>query len=211
MAGKRFAFPGHFPLRIPQCARKGAILCTHMILEKLGQFVDPNVVVSHFHLREGERVADFGAGTGFYLPPLSAAVGGTGRVYACEIQKSLVEKLAQTAREKHLTNVEPLWCDLEAVGGTKLADGMLDAALLANTFFQLEEKEMALREIMRVVRSGGKVFIIDWTDSFGGMGPQPQYVVTAERTKEYFKNAGFSFEREFPTGDHHYGLVMRRV
>ena len=59
----------------------------------LKRFVDPNTVVSHFHIREGDVIADFGAGSGFYIEILARKVGTSGKVYACEIQKELVEKI----------------------------------------------------------------------------------------------------------------------
>ena len=102
MAGKCEAFPGHFPLPQHQFSRD-ARYTVHIMMSGIGgQFIDPSTVVTHFHLREGDRVADFGAGSGSYLPALSRAVGATGRVYACEIQKVLVEKLGGLIREKHL-------------------------------------------------------------------------------------------------------------
>ena len=64
-------------------------------------FVTPEIVVSHFHIREGDVVADFGAGSGYYTPELSRRVGN-GRVYACEIQKALVEKVGALALGSHL-------------------------------------------------------------------------------------------------------------
>ena len=85
-----------------------------------GRFVIPAVVATHFHLREGDQVADLGAGSGFFLKVLSEAVGPSGKVYACEIQKSLVEKLAETARVQGLFNIVPLWCDLEESRGKKI-------------------------------------------------------------------------------------------
>ncbi len=176
-----------------------------------GNFVSPDIVVSHFHLRESEVVVDFGAGSGAYLPTLSKMVGTNGRVYACEIQKGLVEKIGALVREKKLANVETLWCDIEAVGGTKLRDGVADAGLLANTLFQLEDKTMALTEVARVIKKAGRLFVIEWSDSFGGMGPQPQFVIPEAHTKAFVEQAGFSFERTFPAGDHHYGLVFRRL
>lgn len=176
-----------------------------------GQFIDPSTVVIHFHLREGDRVADFGAGSGSYLAALSRAVGASGRVYACEIQKGLVEKLGTLIREKHLMNVEPLWCDLEAPQGTHLADGILDGGLLSNTLFQLENRQAAITEIARVVRLGGKAFVIDWSDSFGGMGPAPSAVVHEDEARSLFEAHGFTFERSLPAGEHHYGFVMRKT
>lgn len=176
-----------------------------------GRFVIPDVVATHFHLKEGDIVADFGAGSGFYLKALSSAVGDTGRVYACEIQKSLVEKVGELARLQHLGNVHPLWCDLEELNGIKIGNGELDAAILVNTLFLIEEKAVAIQEMGRTLRSGGKLFLIDWTESFGGMGPQPEAVVTATEATALFEANGFIYEREYPTGDHHYGLAFRKI
>lgn len=175
-----------------------------------GRFVEPNTVVTHFHLRPGDSVADFGAGSGHYMKPLADAVGNGGKVYLCEIQKNLVEALTNKAHELHLPTIHPVWCDLEAEGGTKLKDGTLDAGLLSNTLFQLTDKKKALHEIARVIRKGGKLFVIDWTDSFGGLGPHPKDVIREGDATALLKEAGFVVERTFPSGDHHYGLACRR-
>ena len=174
------------------------------------RFVHPDIVCSHFHLRPGDSVADFGAGTGFFMPALSRAVGPTGTVFACEIQKNLLEKLGVEARAKHLSNVELLWGDLEAQGGTKLSDGVLDAGIIVNTFFQLDNKTVAIEEIARTIRKGGKLFVIDWSESFAGLGPRPGDVVTESEARRLFSEHGFRFERTFPAGDHHYGLAFWR-
>lgn len=174
------------------------------------RFIVPELAVSHFHLRAGDVVADFGAGAGFFESALSRAVGPDGRVYACEIQKPLIERIDAVVRAERLDNVRALWCDLETLGSTKLADGALDAGLLANTLFQMEEKAAALGEIARVVRAGGKLFVLDWSESFGGMGPAPDAVLSADAAKTLVEAHGFAFERSFPAGEHHYGLAFRR-
>lgn len=171
----------------------------------------PSVVVTQFHLKEGDKVADLGAGAGFFLKLLATAVGPSGTVYACEIQKNLAEKLGDVARLQGLDNVTTLWCDLEEVGGIKLRDATLDAAILVNVLFQLQLKEVALTEINRVIRPGGVLHIIDWSESFGGIGPQPKDVVTKEAAITLCEARRFAFERDFPTGEHHYGFTVRKI
>jgi ubiquinone/menaquinone biosynthesis C-methylase UbiE len=173
--------------------------------------VVPSVITTHFHLREGDSVADFGAGSGYFIEALSKAVGQSGRVYACEIQRELVEKIGTLIRSKGIGNTDPLWCDIEADHGVKIADGLLDAAVLINTLFQVEDKQTTIHEIARTMRSGGKFFVVDWTESFGGLGPHPDQVITAENAKALVETAGFVFERDFDAGDHHYGLAFRKV
>ena len=175
-----------------------------------GRFVDPTTVATHFHLREGDVVVDLGAGSGYFTPILSSLVGQTGRVYACEIQKELVEKIGTLARSKGLFNVDPLWCDIEMLGGVKLSDGIADALIMVNTLFQFEDKQTALRESLRLVRSGGKFFLIDWSESFGGLGPQPGEVISAQQAQALCEQLGFVYERSYDAGDHHYGLAFRK-
>ena len=176
-----------------------------------GRFVDPSTVSTHFYIKEGDTVADFGAGSGYFMEILAKLVGEEGVVYTCDIQKDLVEKLGNTARSKGLVQVRPLWCDVEEIGGSKVPDGVLDVAIVVNTFFQFEEKDTALQEIARTLRSGGKLFIIDWSESFGGLGPQPGHVVSELDVKAYAEQQGFVFDRTFDAGDHHYGLALRKV
>ncbi len=175
-----------------------------------GRFVEPSIVVTHFHLRAGDQVADFGAGAGFYLRVLSEAVGVSGRVYACEIQRELVEKLGNVARSEGLTNVDPLWCDLEEPNGVKIGSGVLDAVVMINTLFQLENKAATIDEAYRTLRSGGKLFVIDWSESFGGLGPQPGDVITASMAQSMVESRFFVYERSFDAGDHHYGLGFKK-
>lgn len=181
-----------------------------MYPNQTGKFVDPQITATHFHLKEGDSIADFGAGSGFYMKPLADAVGKSGNVYPCEIQKNLVDALDVKARELHLVNVHPVWCDIEAHQGTKFKDASLDAVLLSNVLFQFEDKDSAISEVSRVLRKGGKLFLIDWTDSFGGLGPRSSDVVRESDARSILERLGFSCDNTFPAGDHHYGLICHK-
>lgn len=176
---------------------------------KTQRFVVPEIVSSHFHIRQGDIIADFGAGRGFFVKVLSKLAGEEGRVYACEIQKNLVETVGDMARTERLNNVEIIWCDLEEHNGTKIPDDVLDVGVVINTLFQLADKDTALEEIKRTLRSGGKLFVIDWSESFGGLGPQPDQVISENDAKALVEKHGFTFDHSFDAGDHHYGLAFR--
>lgn len=173
------------------------------------RFLEPNLIASHFHVRDGDLVGDFGSGAGTFVPILAKKTGPSGRVFACEIQRGLVDKLGALIRAEGLHNVDPLWCDLEADRGIKIADGHLDVAIVINTLFQLERKLEAIREKRRTLRTGGVLYLVDWSDSFGGVGPHPDCVVCREAAIDLFEACGFVLEREYPAGAHHYGLAFR--
>ena len=182
-----------------------------MTFPGLGQFVKPDVVITHFHIKDGDKVADFGAGSGFFMKALSARVGADGRVFALEIQKQLVEALGEQVRTLGLGNVDTLWCDLEEENGIPIPDNSLDAGVMVNTLFMFEDKETAIKECQRILRSGAPFYLIDWTESFRGMGPTVDMVVDKQAATDLLESNGFTLERDYPSGDHHYGLAFRKI
>ncbi len=156
------------------------------------------------------HVADFGCGSGFYSLAAAHRVGSRGRVAAIDVQKELLDKLQEQARRDHITNIDVIWGDIDEVGGTKLADLSQDAAIASNVLFQSENKDAIASECARIVKSGGLILVIDWSDSFGNLGPHPDHVVTEETATSYFTTAGLTFEERFDAGEHHYGLLFRK-
>ncbi|TSC61314.1 MAG: methylase [Parcubacteria group bacterium Gr01-1014_107] len=153
-----------------------------------------------------------GSGSGFYTMAAAKLVGEHGRVYAVDIQKELLITIKREAERQHLLNVEIIWGDVEKSGGTKLANSSVDTVIASNILFQLEDKESFTREVGRILKKGkGKVFIVDWLDAFGGLGPEPTAVVSPGGCKKLFLEEGFEFYKEFPTGPHHYGLAFRKI
>ncbi len=173
-------------------------------------FAHPAQNTTLLGVEPGMTVADFGAGSGHYILEIAERLANSGHVYAIDIQQDLLRRIKNDAHKKGYTNVEIVWGDLESPNGSKIADGHADLVLVSNLLFQVSEKEAVLREAFRILRSAGRLAIIDWSDSFGGMGPQKKEVVKKEAAKEMAENVGFRFSEEFNAGAHHYGLSFTR-
>jgi len=171
-------------------------------------FINPEYIITQLGLREGMRIADFGAGSGAYSKVASPRVGNSGKVYAIEVQKGLVKKLESDVKKWGLSNIECLWGDIEKRGGTKIADKSLDAIIISNVLFQAEDKYGLIDEAKRILKQDGKVLLIDWSDSFAGMGPAPEHVVNEEMAKDLFKKRGFRVLENISTSVHHYGIIF---
>ncbi len=174
-------------------------------------FSDPEKNIEQFDLQSGAKVADLGAGAGFYSFAAARAVGGTGRVYAIEVQKELLERIRSEAVRRGLGNIEAVWGNIEELEGTKLKDDSVDAVIVANVLFQIEKKKDFADEIRRILKPRGKILLVDWQDSYGGIGPDSGSVVDRAVAKNIFEGSGFSLEREIRAGSHHWGLVMRKI
>lgn len=176
-----------------------------------GMFSDPAKNVEQCGIQAGMDIADLGAGSGFYSMEASKALMSTGRVYAVDVQKDLLTKLKNNATRLGLYNIEVIWGDIEKLGGTKLRDASVDLAFLCNILFQMEDKATPVKEVKRILKPAGRVLVVDWSSSFGGMGPTPSAVITKEAVTTMFEKSGFHLDREISAGAHHYGLIFKKL
>ena len=174
-------------------------------------FSDPVKNIEKCGIQAGMDIADLGAGSGHYTLAAAKALMATGRVYAIDIQKDLLTKLKNNAAREGFYNVEVIWGDIEKPNGTKLRDSSIDLAFLSNILFQLEDKSNLIKEIKRILKPGGRIVIIDWLDSFSGIGPKPNMIVKKEKVMDMFEKNGFHLDREIPAGSHHYGLIYKKL
>lgn len=176
----------------------------------LYMFSEPENNIAQLGLREGELIADFGSGSGAYTIAAAKALRGSGRVYAVEVQKDLLTRLRNTAKEEHVGNVEYIWGNLEKLGGTKLRDGSCDLVIVSNLLFQTPEKTTVIQEAKRVLHQGGRLLVVDWTGSFNSLGPTKDQVFDEHAARDLIDPMGFTFERVINAGNYHYGLVYRK-
>jgi ubiquinone/menaquinone biosynthesis C-methylase UbiE len=173
-------------------------------------FSNPQDNIRQFNVGKSTMVVDFGSGSGAYAFALAEAVGEHGKVYAIDVQKDLLQKLKNEAQRRHLRNIETVWSDLDHLGGTKLRDNSIDSIIASNVFFQISGKDNAALEIKRILKPNGRLLVIDWTDSFGGMGPEPKSVFTEDDARKIFSTAGLSEDGDIDAGSHHYGIIFRK-
>lgn len=171
-------------------------------------FSSPQENILQIGLREGMKVGDFGAGSGHYARAAAAIVGHSGKVYAIDVQEDVLKHIKLNTHEQHQHIIEMVWGDVEKPGGSHLRDASLDAVLLANALFQIENRFGLLAEIKRTLKSGGKLMLVDWAGSYSGMGPAAEKVVTEHEAEAFFINGGFHKVKSFRAGPHHYGILF---
>ena len=174
-------------------------------------FKDPETVLDQLVLGEGRVVADFGAGSGAYALSAARRVGETGKVYAVDIQKNLLERFKNIAKAARIHNVEIIWGDIEKSAGTKIKNGVVDVAIISNVLFQNEDKSAVAREAHRVLKNGGRALVVDWSETSGALGPSADHLVPQKEARDVFERNGFSHERDISAGEHHYGMIFRKM
>jgi len=171
-------------------------------------FSDPAVNLSKLGITDGMKVVDLGAGSGFYTIASARMVGNSGRVYAVDVQKDLLDRIRTNGANEGLRNIEVVWGNAEKIGGTKLREAIADRVVASNILFQIEKPDDFALEIKRILKPGGKVMVIDWSE-VSPIGPKT--VFPSFKTQTLFEKSGFKLDQSFGAGDHHYGLVFIRT
>ncbi len=173
-------------------------------------FSDPQHNIEQFALKDGMVVADLGAGSGFYSLAAAKVVAPTGKVYAVDVQKDLLDRLKKEAQRNHVRNIDVVSGDLEHLGGSKVRESSCDAVIASNILFMLDDRKTFLTEAKRILKTNGKLLLIDWSASFSGMGPHTDHVIYKDDAMKLALSVGLSFEKEIEAGAHHYGIIFRK-
>jgi predicted methyltransferase len=143
--------------------------------EKLGElegpdreeWQQPERIMDALAIADGARVADIGAGGGWFTVRLARRVGPNGRVFAEDIQRQMIDSIDRRVLREGLRNVE-------TVTGTSIdpkLPGNLDAVLIVDTYPQLDDPVTMLRHVAKALGPNGRLGIVDFKKDKLGPGP----------------------------------------
>lgn len=133
-----------------------------------------------------EQVVDLGSGTGFYTDDVAPFAGC---VHAVDLQAEMHELYREKGVPANVTLVTADVADLP------LPDGACDVAMTTMTYHEFQSPD-ALAEIRRVLRSGGRFVVADWSAAGTGEdGPPTDERYDLATARDQLRTAGFSIER----------------
>ncbi|HEX5474560.1 MAG TPA: class I SAM-dependent methyltransferase [Vicinamibacterales bacterium] len=128
----------------------------------------PDRIMDALGIGDGSVVADLGAGSGWFTIRLARRVGPNGVVYAEDIQRQMIEAVDRRVQREGLRNVRTV---LGTARDPHLPDGSIDAVLMVDTYWEVEQPIELLRKIDRSLKPGGRIGIVDFKRDGGGPGP----------------------------------------
>ncbi|MEO7096330.1 MAG: class I SAM-dependent methyltransferase [Polyangiales bacterium] len=120
----------------------------------------PADVVALMKIDAGSTVADLGAGTGYFEPFLSRAVGPSGHVLALDVEPDMVRYLRDRATRENLANVTP---KLVRTDDPLLAKESVDRILVVDTWHHVPDRPLYAARLRDGLRAGGAIFVVDYT------------------------------------------------
>src|SRR5262245_139108 len=119
-------------------------------------------------LAPGMSVADVGAGRGEMTVALAAEIGPSGRVYATDIDPDALEQIRARVAAAELQNVTILQARAR---DTALPTSCCDAVVLRRVYHHLSDPEATNLDLLRALRPGGVLAIIDFPPMFSWRWP----------------------------------------
>jgi len=174
--------------------------------------IDPREIFSRVGLSRGMRVADFGCGrTGHFVFLAAKIVEDVGIVYAVDILKEVLESIKNRIKGEGFDNIQTVWSDIEKEGKTPIPVNSLDICFFVNVMSQLKDQVSALQEAMRLLKTGGKIVIVDWAKKLGQLGPAETAILNQEKIKILCNSCALTLEETNAAGDYHFYSILRKV
>lgn len=132
------------------------------------EWQQPEKIMDALGIYDGNRVADVGAGSGWFTVRLARRVGPNGRVYAEDIKQEMLESIKNAAAREGLTNVQ---IQLGTKLDPRLPSG-LNAVLMVGVYGFLEDPLAILGKVAESLAPDGRLGIVEYKkDGAGGPGP----------------------------------------
>lgn len=167
----------------------------------------PDEVVNALQLKNGDVVADIGAGTGYFARRIARAVAPQGKVYAVDIAADVLDYLKQRADQEGLHNVNTI---VSREDDPMLPENAVDMAFFCDTTHHIANRVNFYRKMSPGVKQHGRLVIIDYPPG-GQHTPHPaEMLVPRSQAISEAEEAGFKFVKDFGILPYHYFLVFEK-
>ncbi len=145
----------------------------------------PDDVIRALAIKPDSRIADIGAGTGYFTVRLARVVP-QGLVFAIDIERKMVEHIAARAKDLGLTNVSGVIASRTASN----LPGTIDLALMVNSYHHIDARVAYMRNLASSLNPGARIAIIEARPE-AEQGPPKHFRMQVDKIDEEMKAAGF--------------------
>lgn len=164
----------------------------------------PDKVVAALNLHSGDVVADLGSGGGYFTFKLARAVAPSGKVYAIDIDKDMIELVNKQLAEEPEKNVEAI---LATPTDPLLPQTGVDLIFTVNTYHHIADRVGYFANARKYLRPGGRIAIIDldgraWLEGLLG------HYTTSATIKREMEQAGYALQQQLDFLDRQSFLIF---
>lgn len=167
----------------------------------------PEEVVKALNLKNGDVVADIGAGTGYFSRPLAKAVAPYGKVYAVDVAADILGYLKERAEKENLRNIVTI---VSTEDDPKLPANTVDLAFFCDTTHHVADRINFYRKMGAGMKPHSWLAIIDYPPDSPHAPHKPEQLVSRQVVITEAQKAGFTFVKEYKILPYHYFLLLEK-
>lgn len=176
------------------------------------QIINLEEIINRAQVQSGMHIAELGCGSqGYFILPLARLIGNTGKAYAVDVQKNVLEGVRSKAKLEGIVNLETVWSNLETIGATNISANSLDVALLINVLHQNKAYSAILQECGRLLKKGGRLIIVDWKKTGTPFGPDLAIRVDQQEVEDLAEELNYHLLESSDVGAYFWGLILEKV
>jgi cyclopropane fatty-acyl-phospholipid synthase-like methyltransferase len=162
----------------------------------------PSRVIESLALKPGMKVADIGAGTGYFSMRLAKTPGVS--VFAVDIEPKMIDYLKKRAASEHATNVTAV---LAGANSPNLPEPV-DVILVVDTYHHLPDRPAYFRDLRQGLRPGGRIAIVDFRKD-APEGPPAHFRFTPQQIQDEMTQAGYQLDASHDFLPRQHFLIFR--
>src|SRR5713101_9115805 len=167
----------------------------------------PDEVVQALALKNGDMVADIGAGTGYFTRRFAKAVAPDGKVYAVDVAADVFGYLHEQADKEGLHNIETI---VSRENDPMLPKNTVDLVFFCDTTHHIANRIDFYRTMAPGVKQRGRMAIVDYAPGAPRTPhPNEEHVPRSQVISEA-EDAGFKFVKDFQFLTNQYFLVFEK-
>jgi arsenite methyltransferase len=179
----------------------------HLEDPQRAEWQKPQEVVAKLGLQPGDKVADLGAGSGFFTLLFAKAVGPQGKVYAIDVLPEMLGYIRRRAQDDHVRNIQLVQA---LPHDPKLPPASVDMIFVCNTLHHISERPTYYQLLVKALRPGGRLVNVDFYKKPLPLGPPLEMKIDKQAMIEEAKTAGFRVVQDFDFLPYQYFLIFQR-
>ena len=173
-------------------------------------FQKPDQVIAALEFHAGERVAEIGAGSGYFTFRVARAVSPGGTVLALDATPEMLDYLARRMISEGAENVT--WRCVPRDDPVLKAESV-DTVLLIDTLHYIQDRRAYAEHLRAALRPGGRLAVIDYRPKPWAKrpwGPPPEQQLPRDVIDRDFAAAGLALHQSFEFLPEQYFAVYSR-
>jgi len=180
-----------------------------LLTSRRKQFCNPEKIMDAISLKNAKNIVDFGMGLGYFIPFLQQKMESEAWLWGVECQAELIDIVLKKKVESNIKNFSTVY--LEKSDSPLLPNwiplpDVIFACLSLSTF---PNPGLAMDSLIRSMKPGGRLIIIDWAKIDYFEGPAIKEKVSLDKMKYLAELYNLTILNQFIISEVIYGLEVQ--